>query len=77
MLVEHQLDVMHTEKNVCKTIYGTLLNILGKTKDRLKSRMDLQMLKIREELQPDFSTKNRVKLLTHFPWRRKEGFMNF
>ena len=24
LLVRHQLDVMHIEKNVCKNIYGTL-----------------------------------------------------
>lgn len=31
LLVRHQLDVMHIEKNVCESIYNTLLNILGKT----------------------------------------------
>ncbi|XP_074296971.1 uncharacterized protein LOC141627640 [Silene latifolia] len=30
--VRHCIDVMHVEKNVCETLIGTLLNILGKTK---------------------------------------------
>ena len=32
---------MHIEKNVCESIIGTLLNVLGKTKDGVKSRLDL------------------------------------
>ncbi|XP_004309783.1 PREDICTED: uncharacterized protein LOC101296166 [Fragaria vesca subsp. vesca] len=32
------LDVMHIEKNVCDSLLGTLLNILGKTKDGLNTR---------------------------------------
>jgi len=34
--VQHCLDVMHVEKNVCDSLLGTLLNIKGKTKDGLK-----------------------------------------
>jgi len=33
LLVRHNLDVMDIEKNVCKSLIGTLLNIVGKTKD--------------------------------------------
>ena len=33
LLLRHNLDVMHIEKNVCDSIIGTLLNIEGKTKD--------------------------------------------
>ncbi|KAH0969450.1 hypothetical protein GBA52_028689 [Prunus armeniaca] len=33
LYVRHCLNVMHIEKNVCESIFGTLLNILGKTKD--------------------------------------------
>ncbi|XP_038698507.1 uncharacterized protein LOC119996072 [Tripterygium wilfordii] len=46
LLVRHQLDVMRIEKNVCESIYGTLLHILGKTKDGLKSRKDLVSIKV-------------------------------
>uniref|UniRef100_A0A2N9J4U7 Transposase n=1 Tax=Fagus sylvatica TaxID=28930 RepID=A0A2N9J4U7_FAGSY len=50
LLVRHNLDVMHIEKNICESIIGTLLNVKGKSKDGLKSRMDLEDMKIRNEL---------------------------
>ncbi|KAK9212492.1 hypothetical protein WN943_001874 [Citrus x changshan-huyou] len=62
LLIRHQLDVMHIEKNVCKSIYGTLLNIPGKTKDGIKSRWDLKVLKIRQKLAPDVKENNRTFL---------------
>ena len=52
LLVRHQLDIMHIEKNVCESIYGTMLYILGKTKDGLKPRNDLVEMKITDELAP-------------------------
>ena len=62
LLVRHQLDVMHIEKNVCENIYGTLLHIEGKTKDGLKSRLDLVDMKIRDELAPKVSDGKRTYL---------------
>ncbi|XP_062081341.1 uncharacterized protein LOC133786147 [Humulus lupulus] len=50
LLLRHNLDVMHIEKNVCDNIIGTLLDIEGKSKDNLKARKDLQNINIREEL---------------------------
>ncbi|XP_052728168.1 uncharacterized protein LOC128195186 [Vigna angularis] len=50
--VRHCIDVMHVEKNVCDSIIGTLLNIQGKTKDGMKSRLDLVEMGIREQLAP-------------------------
>jgi len=32
---------MHIEKNICKSILGTIMSIPGKTKDNLKSCLDL------------------------------------
>ena len=46
---------MYIEKNVCESIYGTLLNIPGKTKDGINSRLDLVHLGLRKELAPDRS----------------------
>ncbi|MCL7037247.1 hypothetical protein MKW94_013047 [Papaver nudicaule] len=43
---------MHTEKNVCDSVLGTCMDIAGKSKDSLKARFDLQLLKIRPELHP-------------------------
>jgi len=38
LLLWHNLDVMHIKKNVFDNFMNTLLNVLGKTKDSLKSR---------------------------------------
>ncbi|KAK2635187.1 hypothetical protein Ddye_029979 [Dipteronia dyeriana] len=48
--IRHILDVMHIEKNVCESVYGTLLNIPGKTKDGVNSRLDLKAIGLRKEL---------------------------
>ena len=52
LLLRHNLDVMHIEKNVCENIINTLLCIDGKSKDNLNSRLDLQALNIRSDLHP-------------------------
>ncbi|XP_042964577.1 uncharacterized protein LOC122298784 [Carya illinoinensis] len=46
----HNLDVMHIEKNISENILGTLMNILGKTKDNSNSQRDLEILGFRKEL---------------------------
>jgi len=43
---------MHIKKNICDNLLGTLLNLEGKSKDNLKARQDLQLMKIRPELHP-------------------------
>ncbi|WMV56116.1 hypothetical protein MTR67_049501 [Solanum verrucosum] len=50
--LRHNLDVMHIEKNICDSLLGTLLDILGKSKDHVNSRYDLQEMGIRKELHP-------------------------
>ncbi|XP_059632538.1 uncharacterized protein LOC132275143 [Cornus florida] len=55
LLVRHNLDVIHIEKNICESIIGTLLNIKGKSKDGLKSRRDLEEMGIRGDLHPQDS----------------------
>jgi len=50
--LRHNLDVMHIEKNVCDDLLGTLLNLKGKSKDNLKARKHLHVMKIRSELHP-------------------------
>nr|XP_004252707.1 uncharacterized protein LOC101244468 [Solanum lycopersicum] len=52
LLLRHNLDVMHIEKNISESVLGTLLDIEGKTKDTLKSRLDLQEMKIKKSLHP-------------------------
>ncbi|XP_062008662.1 uncharacterized protein LOC133725417 [Rosa rugosa] len=60
--VRHCLDVMHIEKNVCDSLIGTLLNIPGKTKDGLKTRLDLLELGIRLGLQPNLDGPKKKRL---------------
>ncbi|XP_038684580.1 uncharacterized protein LOC119984621 [Tripterygium wilfordii] len=50
LLLRHNLDVMHIEKNICDSVLGTLMNIEGKTKDTVKARKDLKLMGIRKEL---------------------------
>jgi len=52
LLIYHNLYVMHVEKNVCERIFGTLLDIKGKSKDGKKSRDDLQKRGLRKSLWP-------------------------
>ena len=40
-------------ENMCDSIIGTLINIPGKTKDGVKSRLDLIEIDIREQLAPE------------------------
>ena len=51
LLLRHNLDVMHVEKNVCESILGTLLDLPGKNKDSLKARLDLENMKMHDKLQ--------------------------
>jgi len=50
--VRHCINVMHVEKNVRDNLIGILLNINGKTKEGLNSRLDLIEMNIRGELAP-------------------------
>ncbi|XP_026460716.1 uncharacterized protein LOC113361826 [Papaver somniferum] len=52
LLLRHNIDVMHTEKNVCESVIGTILNIKFKTKAGLNSRNDMNNMGIREDLHP-------------------------
>ena len=52
LYVRHFIDVMHVEKNVFESVIGTLLNMPGKTKDTINSRLDLLSMGLRPELGP-------------------------
>ena len=52
LLIMHNLDVMHIEKNICESILGTLLQIEGKSKDSEKARLDMEHLGIRHGQHP-------------------------
>ena len=44
LLIRHNLDIMHIEKNICESIFGTLLELEGKCKDEEKARLDMEHL---------------------------------
>ncbi|XP_010518611.1 PREDICTED: uncharacterized protein LOC104793884 [Camelina sativa] len=50
LLLKHNLDVMHIGKNVFHNLMNTVLNVPGKTKDNLKSRLDLPDICDRDSL---------------------------
>ena len=70
--IRHNLDVMHIEKNVCESIIGTLLNVPGKTKDGVKSRLDLVEMGIRPNLAPKFGLKRTYLPPACYTLSRKE-----
>ncbi|XP_062073833.1 uncharacterized protein LOC133778034 [Humulus lupulus] len=54
LLVRHNLDVMHIEKNICDSLIETLLNIPGKNKDIISARKDLVlMFESKKDLAPE------------------------
>ena len=63
---------MHIEKNVCESIIGTVLNIPGKTKDGVKSRLDLLEMGLRPGLAPTFGLKRTYLPSTCYTLSRKE-----
>jgi hypothetical protein len=55
--VYHLIDVMHIEKNVCKSLLGTLLNMDEETRDHRNAWADLKKMGIMPELWLDDSVK--------------------
>jgi hypothetical protein len=64
LMVRHAIDVKHAEKNVCKSLVGTLLDIPGKTKDTLNAWMDLEEMKLRKDLHHETLENGSKKLPT-------------
>jgi hypothetical protein len=58
----HAIDCMHLEKNVFKSTIGVLLDIKGKTKDGLRSWMDLVNQGIRSDLHPGPAQNGKVEI---------------
>jgi len=44
LLLPHNIDVMHTEKNVAEALWATLMDVGKKSKDNVKARLDLEMI---------------------------------
>lgn len=52
ILLRHNLDVMHIEKNVTKSLVGTLLGMDKKNKDSYAARLDLVEMNINSNWHP-------------------------
>ena len=72
LVLHHNLDVMHIEKNVCDSLLGTLLNIPGKTKDGIRTRLDLMEMGVRKELAPKVGEKRTYLPLASFTLTKEE-----
>ncbi|KAL6125765.1 hypothetical protein ACLB2K_073819 [Fragaria x ananassa] len=59
---------MYIEKNCCDAILGTLLNIMGKTKDGVASRLDMVNMGIRTDLKPTAGVKRDKLPLASWSW---------
>ena len=51
LLLPHNIDVMHTEKNVAEALWATIMDIPDKSKDNVKARVDLAALCDRPKLE--------------------------
>ena len=50
LLLPHNIDVMHTKKNLGEALWGIIMDIPDKTKDNIKARVDQAMLRNRPKL---------------------------
>jgi hypothetical protein len=59
LLLPHNIDVMHTEKNIAEALWATLMDT-DKSKDNPKARVDLAMLcdRPQQEMRPPANGKN-------------------
>jgi hypothetical protein len=66
LLLPHNIDVMHTEKNVAEALWATIMDIPDNSKDNVKARVDLAALCDRpnQEMKPPSGGKT---------WRRPKG----
>jgi hypothetical protein len=78
--LKHNIDVMHVEKNISESTFGTMLGIDGKNKDTDKARMDLKKMNIRQELhlkeRPDGSYVKPKAIFSLTP-KERDGFYDF
>jgi hypothetical protein len=66
LLLPHNIDVMHTEKNVAEALWATIMDIPGKTKDNVKARVDLAMLCDRPNLEMKPPSRGKI-------WRKPKA----
>ncbi|CAN6688834.1 unnamed protein product [Malus baccata var. baccata] len=54
LVLRHCLNVMHIEKNVTESLVATLLGIVGKSKDNMNARLNLELMGMKPELHIKF-----------------------
>jgi hypothetical protein len=72
LLLPHNIDVIHTEKNVVEALWGTIMET-KKSKDNPKARVDLVMLcdRPKQEMQPPRGGKTWKRPKADFVLARK------
>jgi hypothetical protein len=65
-LLCHNLDVMHIEKYVFENIFNTFMDVKGKTKDNIKSRLDVVLFYIRKNMELVCDGSRVVKQIASF-----------
>lgn len=70
----HNIDVMHTEKNIAEAIFATMFDIPEKTKDNVKARVDQKTLcdRTKLEMQPPGGGKKWRKPKSPFVLTREQ-----
>jgi hypothetical protein len=73
LLLPHNIDIMHTEKNVAEALWYTIMDT-KKSKDNIKARVDLAMLcdRPKQEMQPPRGRKTWTKPRAEFVLKRNE-----
>lgn len=59
LLVHHNIDVMHNEKNVFDNMFNTVMDVKGKSKDNIMTRKDLGWYCNRPDLLIDESGRDK------------------
>jgi hypothetical protein len=74
LLLPHNIDVMHTKKNVGETLWATIMDIHDKSKDNIKGRLDLVALCDRpnQEMKPPSGGKTWRRPKTNFVLSRAQ-----
>ena len=50
LLLPHNIDMIHSERNVTEALFGTIMDIADKTKDNIKAKVDQATLCDRPKL---------------------------
>jgi hypothetical protein len=75
--VYHSIDVMHVEKNACKSLLKILLNMDRKTRDHEHAQVDLKKMEIRSELCLDDLVKGMKVPTSYITLSKHEEFCGF